>query len=173
MSGSRIGALTLAASALLWLASPARAELVDAQGNAPGIAAAAPVFEDVGFITGNATTSTAFSITAAGTYTVTLTDFAFPDAFQSLALAITSATATLATLDAPGTIDFVLNGPAQLFALVYGAPNLNTGVGLYGLRVALADNGGGNQVPLPASLWLLASAVASALLGQRRRIGAR
>ena len=60
MSGSRIAWLVLAAGALQWAAPPVRAELVDAQGNAPGIAAAAPVFEDVGFITGNATTATAF-----------------------------------------------------------------------------------------------------------------
>jgi hypothetical protein len=90
MKVRRAATLALAAIVAAWAALPARAELLDAEGNAPGIESPAPVLDDVGFITGNSTTSTAFSITASGTYTVTLTDLLFPDPFQSLALAITS-----------------------------------------------------------------------------------
>src|SRR5262245_15049759 len=98
MMGRRVAALALASIAAAWIAAPARAELLDAEGDAPGITSPEPVLDDVEFITGNSTTSTAFAITAAGTYTVSLTDLLFPDPFQSLALAITSATTTFGAL---------------------------------------------------------------------------
>ena len=166
MRGCRVAALTLASIAAAWAAAPARAELLDAEGNAPGIESPAPVLDDVGFITGNTTISTAFSITASGTYTVTLTDLLFPDPFQSLALAITSATTTFGTLTAPGSIDVVLDGPMQLFALVFGMPDTHSGVGLYGVNVVLSGGGGSEPVPLPAGAWLLLSGL-SALLVRR------
>ena len=157
----------MAVLALVWgvilLAPLAQAELLDAGGNGPGIRSQAPVLDEVRLITGSSTVSTEFSITKDGTYTVTLTDLMFPDPFETLALAITSATTTFGTLTAPGSIDIVLDGPTQLFALVFGAPNARTGVGLYGVRIVLADNGGGggggNPVPLPGAIWLLASAL--------------
>ena len=161
--------LALALGLAPWLAAPAYADLVDADGNAPGVRAAAPVLEDVQIITGSTTTSTAFEITAGGTYTVTLTDFVFPDPFESLALAITSATATLALLTEPGSFDLVIDGPMQLFALVFGVPSADSGVGLYGVSIVLAQNGGGEPVPLPAASWLLLSALAAALRLQRTR----
>jgi len=162
--------LALALGLAPWLAAPAFADLVDADGNAQGVHAPAPVLDDVQIVTGSTTTSTAFEITAAGTYTVTLTDFAFPDPFQSLALAITSATATLALLTEPGSFDLVLDGPMQLFALVFGVPNEESGVGLYGVNIVLARNGGGGEpVPLPASAWLLLSGLAAAFRLNRAR----
>ena len=151
---------------------PAHAALLDARGNAPGLTSPAPVLDDVQLITGSSTVATEFSITAEGTYTVTLTDLMFPDPFQELALAITSATTTFGTLTAPGSMDLVLDGPTKLFALVFGVPNAHTGVGLYGVRIVLADNGGGggNPVPLPAAIWLFASALFGTFL---RRIRSR
>jgi len=167
MKSRRVAALALASIAAAWAAAPVRAELLDAEGNAAGISRAAPVLEDVGFITGNSTVSTAFSITASGTYTVTLTDLLFPDPFQSLALAITSATTTFGSLTEPGSVDVILDGPMQLFALVFGTPDAVSGIGLYGLAITLSDGGGSEPVPLPAGAWLLLSGLA-ALLARRR-----
>jgi hypothetical protein len=80
---------------------------------------------------------TAFDVTAAGTYTLTLTDFGtsgFFDAFTSLELALTRDSQIVQTLSAAGSFTFAAT-PGRYSLAVLADPANATGEGLLGLRV--------------------------------------
>jgi hypothetical protein len=86
------------------------------------------------------TVDTAFDITTAGNYTLTLTDFGqsgFFDAFTSVALALTRDNQIVDTLDAPGNFVFAAT-PGHYSVAILGDPAGTNGAGLLGVSVRSA-----------------------------------
>lgn len=119
------------------------------------------VFEDVQFIEGTQGLVTAIDIAAPGNYIARLTDFAFPSAFDELALTIVTSSASFGSVTGAGEFGFTVTDPGQYFAVVFGVAGGIGELGLFGLEIV-------QVVPLPAPVLLLASAV-SVLMLQRRR----
>lgn len=86
---------------------------------------------------------------------VTLTDFEFPEPFETLTLAITSSTALLGSTSGPGTFSFHAE-PGTYFAHVVGdagkMPGTDLEMGAYGLLIT--------EVPIPAAALLFFSGLA-------------
>lgn len=112
---------------------------------------------------GNSAESTALQVPAAGELFVTLTDLAFPDSYTSLDLSLTDGTSTLESLPNPGELTLDLTQPSTLYADVFGEV---TGEGLYNLTATFLPSA---PVPLPASCWLLASALMGLVWCAQRR----
>ena len=139
----------LAGVSLLGLASTAGAAVV--------------AYKDNGFIYGNTPyyASNDFTISDAGTYKATLTDFSFPQSLQQLGLIVTDGgTNQLARLDGPGNFTFDAT-PGTYTANIYGIAGGSLQLGLYGISIALDDGSVGNLAPvaLPSALILLVSAL--------------
>lgn len=146
--------------ALPWWAAPAAAESVGFEQTDGEI-----IFEDLQFLSGSGASTASFIVSAPGTYSATLTDFAFPETFETLALAITTATSTLLSLAEPGTVEFMLEDVGTFFVTVFGTTRAPQNLGLYGLEIAAVDVGA--PIPLPGALPLLLGALA--WLGAARR----
>jgi len=101
-------------------------------------------------------------LSAAGRWSVTVTDLGWPGALQSLSFAITNVSGVLVSRTGAGTLVFDVVSPVNLFANVY-APTNAGGTGLYHLSVAFTP-----AVPLPAAGWLLISGMLG-LAGLRRK----
>lgn len=71
-----------------------------------GNAAAVAVYEKVDTVHGMDSFTDVFSIEVPGTYTVTLTDFEFPNPFKWLGVAVTTATEKLGVLTGAGSFSF-------------------------------------------------------------------
>ncbi len=132
---------------------------------APSAQAAIVALEEVQFISGTEGVVFEFDITVVGEYTATLTDFAFPSAFDTLMLQITTATDSLGTLVAPGSFSFVAASDTY-FASIFGIAGGNFDTGSFGVEVA-SDM---VPIPLPPAIWLLGTAVI-ALISVRRLEG--
>ncbi len=83
-------------------------------------------------------------VPAAGTYRVTLTDFQFRVAFQSLSLNVTQSGASLGTLSAPAPFaDIAVPAAGRVFVSVIARPASSTDNGLFGLRLEPVGGGAG------------------------------
>ncbi len=127
------------------------------------------VYEDAGFISGTAAVNNTFQLSAAGRYRATLTDLHFGDSFRNLTLNIGDGTNDFGIIPRQGSIDFNA-GPGTYYMDILGQAGASSGLGLYGVQIVLLPEaagdplpsppGGGSPVPLPATLGLLASAMA-------------
>jgi hypothetical protein len=108
------------------------------------------------------------SLGSAGTLTLTLTDLNWPTSLQDASFLLTSASGTvLGRGNGFGTESFQVAGPGTIYAVSFGqaAPlhGLSFGYGSYGVSATF------QPVPLPASLALLPSGLASLWLIRRSR----
>jgi hypothetical protein len=139
----------------LWLlAGAAHAELVP-------VDASPDRYRSVKFVEDTDLTTSSFEISIPGAYRVTLTDYAFPQSFDELAVAITDAAASFfaaqlqAGADAVSILDVTFETPGEYVASVFASldTGAGAGVGLYSLDVQLTEA----IIPLPGALWFLAS----------------
>ncbi len=91
----------------------------------------------------------------AGTLSVRLSDLNFPAPLDTLSLLVTDLDGLTRRVDAAGTLAIELNGPARLFFAVFARSEARFTPGLYALTTSFAPA----AVPLPASVWLLLSAL--------------
>ena len=132
--------------------------------------AATVAYEDVDFIRGVGYRSDSFTVETAGSYRVTLTDFSIPSAFEELNLTISTNKNVIDRVDGFGQFDFEAEIGTTYFANLYGDAGGSLDLGLYGISVE-AVGGTVAPVPVPASLFMLASALA--VLGAFGRGGSR
>ena len=149
-------AAALAFGLLCLTANTARAEMVEIEETLEVV-----LFEEVQFIEGSQGIVTAFDISTPGNYVARLTDFAFPDPFDQLALSVITSSASFGTLSGAGEITFTVTDPGQYFAVVFGVAGGLGEIGLFGLEIA-------QVVPLPAPILLFASALAALGFARRR-----
>lgn len=76
------------------------------------------VYEKVDMFRGAVHFTDSFMIDSAGTYKATLTDFAFPNAFDDSGLNVTSSTASLGRLSGPGDFTFEA-GPGDYYVSMF------------------------------------------------------
>ncbi len=115
------------------------------------------IFEDVQFMTGTDGNVSKLGRLAAGNYSLTLTDFEFPAAFDELKVALTTATRVVSVLSLNGEVrtltDMVQLAAAESYYLsVFGTTQSPSAFGLYGVKLAQYS-----PVPVPASALLLLS----------------
>lgn len=148
--------LSILSLALTLLSGIAQAEMV----------ASEPTFRDLQFVDGVSLNSTSFEVSEAGAFTVSLIDYAFPDTFDELTVAITDAAASFFVAQVRAGVDptqIVLDTAGTYVASVFASVE---GTGLYALSVTPADLD--VVIPLPAGLWLLLSGL-GLLAATRRR----
>lgn len=119
------------------------------------------VFEDVQFIEGTQGIVTAFDIAAPGNYIARLTDFAFPNPFDEIALSVVTSSASFGSVSGAGEFAFTVTDPGQYFAVIFGVAGGLGEIGLFGIEIA-------QVVPIPAPVLLFASALAALGLTRRR-----
>ena len=127
----------------------------------PCSAGAATVLNETGFIFGFGGEN--FSFVAdqePPKYKVILTDLEFPGPFDILGVAITTSTANITELLAPGETTFDVELGETYFANVLGVTTEELGAGLFGIKIA--------PVPIPPSLILLSSSVLGLVFLRRR-----
>jgi hypothetical protein len=112
-------------------------------------------------------TSVALTAPSAGDLIVSLTDELSPEAFASLQLALTSASASLVPLTNAGTVSLDLTKPATVYADVFATPQ--AGAGLFNLYATFIPT---SAVPLPAGVLSLASGLLVLLVGFPRSLTA-
>lgn len=130
-----------------------------------GAAGAVQVYSDTLLATGpEYATSIGLSLPSPGNYSVTATDLRWLNAsLEALSFGVYTATAPLSTAVGAGTLEFFNAGYDKLFLQVYVKPAAGKSAALVGLKVDAA------VVPLPASAWLLLSAL-GAFSWWRRRV---
>lgn len=127
------------------------------------------VFQRVSFLTGDGLFTDNFSIDTAGTYQVTLTDFAFPNPMLETGINITSATESFGSLIGPGSFAFDA-APGDYYLSFFGKA---TGLAQYGIEIAqygiqISQIGNASAVPVPATAWLFSTGLVG-LAGIMRR----
>ncbi len=154
--GIRKTALAFTAVAGLWSAA-GHAEMLLAQAT---------------LISGTEASVASFNVPTAGTLTLQLTDLVFPEKLSSLTYALTTATSVVAGLTPTGmtnagtSIVYNVSGPGMYSAVVAGtvASDSKFNLGMWSLKVDFVSS-----VPLPASAWLLLSALAGFAVAWRKR----
>jgi hypothetical protein len=103
--------------------------------------------------------TTDLSLDGAGHYQITTTDLRWLDApLAALSFGAFSSTAPIKTMTGAGTLEFFYGGQGKVFLQVYARTAVGKSAALIGVQVA--NNVA--VVALPASLWLLISALATA-----------
>ncbi len=108
---------------------------------------ATPLVDTVQLVSGSAVSAAAvpatqtFSISQAGSYTVTLTDLQLPVALASLNLAIVNSTSAVTTLTAPGTQKVTLAAGTYTAQVLATAASGAVG-GTFSIQVTPANGGG-------------------------------
>jgi hypothetical protein len=98
---------------------------------------------------------------ASGTYRVTATDLNWLNVpLQALTFGVFTATGSIKSMVGAGTLEFFHAGTGKVFLQLYA----RTGVGKSAGLVSMQVDSVAAVVPLPASLWLLLSALGSTSL---------
>jgi hypothetical protein len=131
------------------------------------VQASTVIYQDLQFISEDTASTETFSVDAAGSYRATLVDFAFPDPFSVLALAITQGDPETGIIEHGivfGTGFFTFNitdttKPLNVHVVANPTEKCSRS-GLYGLQIL--------SVPLPSAFWLFLSAL-TGIVGVARR----
>lgn len=135
------------------------------------------IYQSVGFIDGSDARKTSFNVTSAGWYSMRLVDFEHGEAFQQLSFAVGDGETTYGSLFGKGETKIKIDAPGQYYAYVMGQAGNVYDLGMYGASIQLSEQAPieptPSAVPLPASFWLLGSAMAAwlGLFSRRRRRG--
>ncbi len=121
----------------------------------------------LGLVSGSQSVVYVLSAPGAGTFNVSLSDFAWPDRLANLSFTATSVSAVLGSLSGPGQMSFAVTGAGSLYAHVSAAAGGLLNVGLYSLQMSFKASEA--AVPLPASSWLLLVGLAAMAALSRRR----
>jgi hypothetical protein len=139
------------------VSSPARADML--------------LLANTTMVTGNETAVFSFNAPSSGTVTAELTNLDWPTTLSSLSFMASSGSQVLASWADPGqtltnthALTFQVSHPGTYFANVSATPGGPLDIGVYSFSLHFTN---GAAVPLPASGWLLASAVI-VLLGMLR-----
>ncbi len=116
-------------------------------------------FYDAVPVLGRNQSVTDFRATTAGTVTITLSDVNFTSVLQSLRLDLNSGGTHLQTVTGPGALYLTVSAQQVFSTSIFGIAQGARSLGLYTLDVQFSPM---NSVPLPASLWLLATGLACA-----------
>jgi hypothetical protein len=135
--------------------------LVALLAGAGGAVEAAPVYSGTLLMRGpESASSIELSLSAPGNYSVTAVDLKWLNtSLQALSFGVFTATAPIETMVGAGTLEFFHAGQGKVFLQVYARPGAGKSAGLVGLQVESVT-----VVALPASLWLLLSALGSTAL---------
>ncbi|RLU01150.1 hypothetical protein [Ketobacter sp.] len=143
--------------------SGSKIELASSPQVAPAaVQAGQVVYESVEFVDGYDYSVVRLDDLAQGTYQLTLTDFAFPEALTQLGVTFTTATETLGSMMLGGgsilqdSITFDITEHDSYYLAVFGRANGASALGLYGVELKNLVS----HVPLPASLVFLLSGLA-------------
>jgi plastocyanin len=102
---------------------------------------------------GTSTLNTNFTTTAAGTYTITLSDDAFPAALSSLSAIITQGSAQVGGIISAGTaVQLSLSAGTTYQLLAAAAANTGIKAGLYGIRILDPSNAAVLDRSIPVGL---------------------
>lgn len=117
------------------------------------------VYEEVSFVDGVKTSVQSFSDLDKGMYSLTLTDFEFPEALSSLGVSVTSATDLVGSLllgeqSNSETLLFEIDQPDTYYLSVFGIAGSTYNLGMYGLELSQI---GVSAVPLPTAAYLFFS----------------
>jgi hypothetical protein len=125
-------------------------------GAALGRAEATVVYSDTVLVRGpEYATAIELSLPATGTYRVTATDLHWLNVpLQALSFGVFTATSSLATHVGAGTLEFFNAGQGKVFLQLYALTAPSKSAGLVSLQAESVAT-----VALPASLWLLLSAL--------------
>jgi len=128
------------------------------------------VYEEVAFVDGVKTSVESFSDLDKGTYSLTLTNFEFPEALSSLGASITSATDMVGSLlldeqNSSETLIFEIVQPDTYYLSVFGIAGSTYNLGMYGVELSQI---GVSAVPLPAAAYLFFSGLVGLVFVGRR-----
>lgn len=128
------------------------------------------VYEEVAFVDGVKTNVESFSGLDKGTYSLTLTDFEFPEALSSLGASITSATDMVGSMllgeqGSRETLIFEIHQPDTYYLSVFGIAGSTYNLGMYGVELSQVSV---SAVPLPAAAYLFFSGLMGLVFVGRR-----
>jgi hypothetical protein len=127
------------------------------------------VYEEVAFVDGVKTSIHSFSNLDMGTYSLTLTDFEFPDALNALGASFTTATAMVGSVllgeeSSSETLTFEIDQPDTYYLSVFGIAGSTYNLGMYGLELSQI---GVSAVPLPTAAYLFFSGLMGLIFVRR------
>jgi len=114
------------------------------------------IYENVVFVQGADTSVTTLAGMDSGSYTLSLTDFEFPEALDYLGVSITTATDLVGQLllgndEVSNTMSFLIDSPDTYYLSVFGMAGSAYNVGMYGIELSKV---GVSAVPLPPAAFL-------------------
>jgi hypothetical protein len=136
------------------------------------------IYQSVGFIDGTDAKKTSFNVTSAGWYSMRVVDFEYGEEFQQLEFSVENDDKSFGSVSRnKSEMRVKIDAPGQYYAVVMGQAGDLYDLGMYGVSIQLSEQAPieptPSAVPLPASFWLLGSAVAAwlGLFSRRKRRG--
>jgi len=120
------------------------------------------LYDGSAFMRGTQSFSDTFNLTAPGTLTVTLTNVAWPQQLASLNFLLSTDNGMMGPEMGAGTYSYNIAAGGNVFAQWFGTAQGPLNAGVYALKIDFQPQGG-TAVPLPASVVLLLSGLASLL----------
>jgi hypothetical protein len=117
---------------------------------------------------GSSSFSFDLSTTGAGTFEIRLADLGWPERLAGLSFSLSTPTAVLRTLQAPGLLTYQVGSAGSYFGTVSTRTQGSLAMGMFSLDVGFSPSA--VPVPLPASGWLMLAAAAT-LAGALHRGG--
>lgn len=115
------------------------------------------------FVWGTDLNVNTLSLPSAGTVSIKLQDFAWPEALETMTLLVTDLHGIWERLDGSGSLTVDVTGATKLFTAVFARSSADS-LGLYNLNASFTP------VPLPAAAWLLLSGLGGLGLFRRKAV---